>query len=87
MSPVLYDELVKDNDANPGNNNIGWLCCVCKGIKSDLRSINSIMLELKSSNDKRLQQVEDKLSSRKNSIRTLSEKKLKLPKLTLQRLS
>ena len=80
VSPGLYDELVKDSDANPGNNSIGWLCCVCKGMKSDLRSINTNILELKSSNDKRLQQVEDKLSSLENSIQDTVRKEVETAK-------
>ena len=55
LSKTLYQELMTSADSG-----IDWLCRVCKSTKSDLKSINTTLLEMKKSNETRLSGVEDR---------------------------
>lgn len=76
VSPALYAELTKEDSACPGNDSVSWLCSVCKGMKSDLKTININILELKNTSEKRLTQVENRLDNLEGNIQDTVRKEV-----------
>ena len=73
LSKTLYLELMSSGDSG-----IDWLCRVCKTTKSDLKSINTTLLEMKKSNETRLTGVEDRLSHLETNVKVTVREEVEL---------
>ena len=65
---------------NSADSGIDWLCRVCKSTKSDLKSINTTLLEMKKSNETRLSGVEDRLSHLESNVKVTVREEVELAK-------
>jgi len=73
LSKVLYAEISKAEESD-----IEWMCRVCKGTKTDLRSINDTLKDLIRSNDDRLSTVESKLTNLETNLKESVEESKKM---------
>ena len=69
MPQSLYLELQKHADESDNTALINWYCKICKGLASDMKTINTNVLELKKSNEERLNRMEDKISNLEKSVK------------------
>jgi len=78
MTQSLYLELQKHAEENSNNAIINWYCKICKGLATDMKTINTNVLELKKSNEERLNRVEDKITNLEKSVKDTVRKEVEV---------
>ena len=62
VSQSMYKEITKKDKEFTGNSDFCWSCVSCRSMMPDLKVINSNLLDLKKSNNERLENVEKRMS-------------------------
>lgn len=65
----MYSKHVKSDDMELESGDFGWSCIVCKGMKSDLKSIKCALQEMEKLNETCFKVVEDQLLSLDSSVK------------------
>ena len=68
VSQSMYKEITRKDEDIVGNSDFSWSCVGCRNMIPDLKVINSNLLDLKKSNDARLESVEKRMTDLESNL-------------------